>query len=300
MKGIIYALLAAFCNSCIGIFSSILMEQGLSSTEIAFMRCFVALLFTFTLCMLNVSVRRKLKIGGLQVLKYVVLAFFGINIMYIFETTAIQYIPVSLVSFLLYASGILTIILSCIFLKEQMSIAKLIAIIVVFMGIGIMFISNLNISGSLIGIIYAIIAGAGYSLYIFLNKKWNMKSGMRTLMYIFLFGTIFLGIQLLISGTVISIKVNNIPFIIFLAIVPTMGGFYFTNKAINYAMAGEVQLVEMSEPFIATLLGVVILNQVISKTDFVGGIFITVGLIILEKDNIVNVLKLKKSAEKEP
>lgn len=300
MKGIIYALLAAFCNSCIGIFSSILMEQGLSSTEIAFMRCFVALLFTFTLCMLNVSVRRKLKIGGLQVLKYVVLAFFGINIMYIFETTAIQYIPVSLVSFLLYASGILTIILSCIFLKEQMSIAKLIAIIVVFMGIGIMFISNLNISGSLIGIIYAIIAGAGYSLYIFLNKKWNMKSGMRTLMYIFLFGTIFLGIQLLISGTVISIKVNNIPFIIFLAIVPTMGGFYFTNKAINYAMAGEVQLVEMSEPFIATLLGVVILNQVISKTDFVGGIFITVGLIILEKDNIVNVLKSKKSAEKEP
>lgn len=298
MKGIIYALLAAFCNSCIGIFSSILMEQGLSSTEIAFMRCFVALLFTFTLCMLNVSVRRKLKIGGLQVLKYVVLAFFGINIMYIFETTAIQYIPVSLVSFLLYASGILTIILSCIFLKEQMSIAKLIAIIVVFMGIGIMFISNLNISGSLIGIIYAIIAGAGYSLYIFLNKKWNMKSGMRTLMYIFLFGTIFLGIQLLISGTVISIKVNNIPFIIFLAIVPTMGGFYFTNKAINYAMAGEVQLVEMSEPFIATLLGVVILNQVISKTDFVGGIFITVGLIILEKDNIVNVLKSKKSAEK--
>ena len=181
-----------------------------------------------------------------------------------------------------------------------MSIAKFIAIIVVFMGIGIMFISNLNISGSLIGIIYAIIAGAGYSLYIFLNKKWNMKSGMRTLMYIFLFGTIFLGIQLLISGTVISIKVNNIPFIIFLAIVPTMGGFYFTNKAINYAMAGEVQLVEMSEPFIATLLGVVILNQVISKTDFVGGIFITVGLIILEKDNIVNVLKSKKSAEKEP
>lgn len=286
MKGIIYALLAAFCNSCIGIFSSILMEQGLSSTEIAFMRCFVALLFTFTLCMLNVSVRRELKIGGLQVLKYMLLAFFGINIMYLFETTAIQYIPVSLVSFLLYASGILTIILSCIFLKEQMSIAKLIAIIVVFMGIGIMFISNLNISGSLIGIVYAIIAGAGYSLYIFLNKKWNMQSGLRTLLYIFLFGTIFLGIQLLVSGTVISMKANNIPFIILLAIVPTMGGFYFTNKAINYAMAGEVQLVEMSEPFIATLLGAVILNQVISKTDFVGGIFITVGLIVLEIDNI--------------
>ena len=48
-----------------------------------------------------------------------------------------------------------------------MSIAKIIAIIVVFIGIGIMFISNLNMSGSLVGIVYAIIAGAGYSLYIF-------------------------------------------------------------------------------------------------------------------------------------
>lgn len=50
-------------------------------------------------------------------------------------------------------------------------------------------------------------------------------------MYIFLFETIFLGIQLLISGTVISIKANNIPFIILLAIVPTMGQLKVPFKA---------------------------------------------------------------------
>ena len=118
---------------------------------------------------------------------------------------------------------------------------------------------------------------------------------MKTILYIFLFGTIFLGIQLLVGGTVININVNNIPFIILLAIVPTMGGLYFTNKAINYAMVGEVQLIQMLEPFISTLLGFAILKQVISATDFVGGIFIIVGLVVLEKDNIMEIIKSKKT-----
>lgn len=298
MKGMLYALLAAFCNSCIGIFSSLLIAQGLSSTEIAFMRCFVALLFTFVLCMTNGKVRKNIRIEKCEIIKYVVLAFFGINVMYIFETTAIMYIPVSLVSFLFYSSGILTIILSCIFLKERMDFFKFISILIVFIGIGIMFISNITVSGSLIGIVFAIIAGTGYSLYIFLNKKWNILSDIRTLLYIFLFGTIFLGTQLLVNDTQMSISMANTPFIILLAIVPTMGGFYFTNKAISCAMVGEVQLIEMSEPFIATLLGYMVLNQAISKTDFIGGIIIVIGLLVLEKENIMDIINLRKKFPK--
>ena len=87
---------------------------------------------------------------------------------------------------------------------------------------------------------------------------------------------------------------SNIPFIVLLAIIPTMGGFYFTNNAINYASAGEVQLVEMSEPFIATILGFVFLKQMISGTDLVGGMIIVMGLLVLEKDSIVELFKKNK------
>ena len=297
MKGIIYALLAAVCNSSIGIFSIILIEQGMYGVEIAFWRCFVAFLFTFVLCIADENIRKDLKLCRTELLRYAILAFMGINIMYLFETTAIQYIPVSLVSFLLYASGILTIILSCLFLREQMNMAKLIAIVLVVAGIGIMFVSNMKFDGNLIGILFAIIAGTGYSLYIFLNKKWEVQSGMRTLLYIFAFGTVFLGLQVFANcDNRFMIKAESIPFILLLAVIPTIGGFYFTNKAINYAAAGEVQLVEMSEPFIATILGYVFLNQMISYTDFVGGVIIVLGLLILEKDSIFEVLVLLKKS----
>lgn len=295
MKGILYAFLAAVCNSCIGIFSNILLEQGLSGREIAFLRCFIALIFTFFICMGNKNIRKNMKINFHEAFKFAMLAFFGISIMYIFETTAVRYIPVSLVSFLLYASGIITIILSCIFLQESLKVEKIISILLVFVGIGIMFITNFNIEGNIIGILCAIIAGAGYSLYIFFNKKWNIESGLRTLFYIFLFGAVFLGLQLVMSGTVSAVHMESLPYIFLLAIIPTIGGFYFTNRAINNITAGEVQLIEMSEPFIATILGYAVLHQVITKTDLLGGILIVAGLLILEKDNIkIITKKIKK------
>ncbi len=283
MKGILFALLAAICNSCIGIFSSLLMEQGMSSVEIAFMRCFVAFIFTFIVCFLNRNIRKDLSINKKEGICYAVLAFFGISIMYMFETTAIRFIPISLVSFLLYACGIITIVLGCIFLKEKMNVKKFTSICFVTVGIGIMFISNLQFRGNVVGILFAILAGTGYSLYIFLNKKWAIKSGMKTLFYVFLFGTVYLGIQVLIAskGTFPVLEISSIPFIILLAIIPTMGGFFFTNKAISLSAAGDVQLVEMSEPFIATLLGFLILKQTITYTDFLGGILIGVGTGIL-------------------
>lgn len=294
MKGILFAFLAAVCNSCIGIFNNILLEQGLSSREIAFLRCLIALFFTFILCVGNRNIRKNMKISGKEAGKYALLAFFGISIMYIFETTAVQYIPVSLVSFLLYASGIITIILSCIFLHESLKIEKIISIVMVFIGIGIMFFTNLNIEGNFIGILCAIAAGTGYSLYIFLNKKWNMESGLRTLFYIFLFGSVYLGIQLAVSDTASAVQMKSLPYIFLLAIIPTMGGFYFTNLAINNIMAGEVQLIEMSEPFIATVLGYVVLHQIITKTDLLGGICIVAGLVTLEKDNILDLMQKRK------
>lgn len=286
MKGATFAFLAAICNSCIGIFNSFLINDGLSSTEIAFWRCFIAFLLTAFLCVSHRGTRKNLKQPTIKILKYALLSLFGIYIMYLFETSAVKLIPISLVSFLLYASGILTILLSCALLNEKITLKKLISIVIVLIGIVVMFISNLKFNGNIIGLLFAIIAGTGYSLYIFLNKKWKISSNIVTLFYIFAFGSIFLGIQLLIYNNSLKINYSNIIYILLLSIVPTMGGFYFTNKALCHSTAGEVQLIEMSEPFISTLLGFLILNQTITNFELVGGIIIISGLLLFEKSGL--------------
>ena len=135
------------------------------------------------------------------------------------------------------------------------------------------------------------LAGSGYSFYIFLTKKWSVPAGLPTLCHLFLFGTLFLGVQLAASGSLVGLRASHLPWIVALAIVPTMGGFYFTNKALSYGPAGEVQLVEMTEPFLATVLGFFVLGQRVSPTGLAGGILIVAGLLILERRVILTAFR---------
>ena len=207
----------------IGVFSSVLISQGLSSEEIAFWRCLIAFILIALFYLYKYELTNLLMVNKKEILRYIILAFFGLNVMYLGETMAISYINISLVSFLLYSSGILTIILSFIYFKEQITIIKICCIISVFLGISIIFMNNIVFNGNIIGLFLATSAGIGYSLYIFLNKKW---------------------------------KISN------------------------------VQLVEMSEPFIVTILGVLCLKQMPTIYEFIGGIFISLGLIFIIKNEV--------------
>ena len=50
-------------------------------------------------------------------------------------------------------------------------------------------------------------------------------SDLKTLCYLFLFGSIFLGISLLLNNIQLSLSIYNLPYILLLVFVPTIGGF---------------------------------------------------------------------------
>ena len=155
-----------------------------------------------------------------------------------------------------------------------------------------MFIFNSKVEGNLIGLMMALLVGVGYFVFLFLMKKFNLESSLKTLFYLFLFGSIYLFIPVL-AYTKISITVNCFPYLFALAIIPTISGFYCTNKALSLIDAGKVQLFEMIEPFFASVLAYIILGQVITIYDSIAGILIMLGLFILELSTIKNLIKNK-------
>lgn len=103
--------------------------------------------------MIKKNFRSKIfDINKKQLIQYALLAFLGIFIMYSFEVLAIKFISVSVVSFLLYSAGIITIILGCIFLNEKFDFKKFLSIISVFSGVFVMFLFNSKIEGNLMGL----------------------------------------------------------------------------------------------------------------------------------------------------
>lgn len=280
LLGIIFATLAALANATIGLFTNIGMSLSVSPNKIAFYRCLIALIIT-TLCLCftknfqRVSVKNFLKIS--------LCAFFGIFTLYFFETLSYHYTEIANVTFLLMgSSALITFVLGRILLSETLNPSKLLGFIVVFLGIFFMIYTKHTQLGNMIGNAYAIIAGLGYALFLLFTRKFRIKASLGILWYFFLAGTIYLSIPCIIEND-FSIPLNGLHTLFILGIIPTLGGFYFTTKALSYIEASRTQLFEMSEPIFASLLGLLFLQQFISIWQILGGMLILLGLCIAEK-----------------
>ena len=110
----------------------------------------------------------------------------------------------------------------------------------------------------------------------------NKSANIDLLVLIFFFGSIFLSVPWVQSGSPLP-TLNQVPSLIWLILVPTIFGFYCTNKAIEKAPAGVVQIVETSDPVFASLLGFIILGHNLEMGGWLGCVFVLCGLLLLAK-----------------
>ncbi|HGA5942127.1 TPA: EamA family transporter, partial [Salmonella enterica subsp. enterica serovar Saintpaul] len=73
-----------------------------------------------------------------------------------------------------------------------------------------------------------------------------------------------------------------ISILIGLAILPTIGGFWCTTKALTLTSSQSVQLIELSEPVFAILFSTIFLGQIASTMQYIGGGLIFLAIIFYE------------------
>lgn len=295
--GNLFAFIATMLNATIGILSRFSFNAEFDHISLAFFRCFLAFVF--------ISIYFILKKGGINEIKtchkykgkIALTSFFGIFVLYYFEMWALKITTIPVVSFLLYASGIVGIIIGVLWLKESLSIYKIMTIVFIFSGIFLIFYNIIDGNLNFLGGILAIIAGSGYSMFLVFTRKFKIPGILSSLWWLFGFGSIYLLIPLIINGISIP-EFKLYPYIISLAIVPTIGGFYFTNKALDLTEATKVQLIQMSEPIFASVFAFAIFHEALSRIGYLGGILVLLGLIILQLDSSlkkINFIQLLKN-----
>jgi drug/metabolite transporter (DMT)-like permease len=281
--GIVFAVLAALCNATIGLFTNLGIRASLPPDTIAFYRCLVA----FLAVTLVLAVRReplvRVQFLRTNLRKILVCAFFGIFVLYYFETTSYRFTSVTNVTFLLMStSSIVTFVLAAVFLRERGGLWKLLGLGLVLVGIFLMVLGGGLYRPNLRGDILAIIAGLGYSLFLILARQFKLGSGLQVLWCFFGVGVIFLAVPLIIAGS-FHIELRDLPVVILLGVVPTLGGFFCTTRALELLEASQVQLFEMSEPLFASVLAFLLLHQAVSPAEAAGGACILFGLLIADK-----------------
>ena len=291
--GVSFALAAAALNAMIGIFSVLLMNTGLKSNDIAFLKTIIAFVL---LSVLLRKTPKRMQYQHLITTEFVgssnkrvmwtvaICAFLGIFTLFVFETKAYEYgNPANVVVVLMAAATISATLFGALLLKEKLLLSTILGVLLAVTGI---FVISWTSSVNLNLIFFASLAGSGYGLFSVLMQRFGLQGGIYLTKYLLLFGSVFLFIPFIVTFEPINIGYPSVLGLLGLAIFPTILGFYCTTSALKYLPASKVQVIELSEPLFAMFFVWLILHEAATMRFWVGA-----GLVILGVITITNLSK---------
>lgn len=198
IQGVLFALIAAALNASIGIFSKVLLENGLNIQDIAFLKTITAfsLLSIFIYRRALHTQKKEILVVEKNIPTWIILlqialcAFLGIFVLFFFETKAYQYGFASNVVVILMASAAVSALMfGKILLNDEINISALIGTVFSIIGI---FIISWSKGANYLLILNAILAGSGYGIFSVLIQKFGLRGGLVLTRLLMFFGSIYL------------------------------------------------------------------------------------------------------------
>lgn len=190
---------------------------------------------------------------------------------------------------LLYATTpIMVLCLSCIWLKEKLSLFKIIGITLGFSGVLlVLFEKGINFSGQTFkGDILLFFAVLTWSLYTILSKKMLKKyQPLQVTGYSLTLGALLflpIGILPLIRQDYGIVTRSGLFSILYLAILTSVLGYLTWNWALSKIEASKVAVVSNLQPIFAALLAWVFLGEKITAAFIVGALIVASGVVLTE------------------
>ena len=277
--GYIYALLSALLNGTVGLFCVKILASGLSPNAISFYKCGIGLLIITSWLIGSGKFIDWLRLMRRLWKQLLVAAFFGFFVLYFFETAAYKYEKVTIVVFMLLGSALLTtFILSSILDRRALRLHDLASCLFALAGLSLIFGVNVLSSASYLGIFLALIGGVGYGVFLTIAPRLQIGSGLMVVNGLMLFGTLYLSIPFALEGFGAIPDMQSALFLLFTALLPTVGGFLLTTKALTLIRSESVQLLDLSEPIFAFLFSFIFLHQQISFWQMMGGLLLIASI----------------------
>ncbi|NYE04745.1 drug/metabolite transporter (DMT)-like permease [Bacillus niacini] len=199
--------------------------------------------------------------------------------------TAINQMSLSFAVILLYTAPTFVVVLSYLFLKENMDSRKIISVIGTLIGcaliVGVSFNDSPTIN--LVGILTGLGAGFGYALYTIFGKFALVKYRPFTVtFYTFLVAAVTLLLftdliekrSMLVSGEVIIYGVS-------LGLFPTVIAYLLYTKGLEKMESSKASIIATVEPVAATLLSVFLYKENFGMLQFVGTVIILLSVILI-------------------
>lgn len=279
----VFIIIAGILWGIISIFVTALKDIGFSSMEVVALRVsFSAIIMVIYLLIKD---KKLLKIHFKDIPLFCGTGVCSIIFFNFCYFQAIEVIGGSAVpALLLYTAPIFVMFMSLFLFKEKITVKKIIALIITI--IGMCFLTGVFFGTetlSLQGLLYGLGSGFGYALYSIFGKFLLKKYDSQTVTaYTFIVASV---VAVPCSGILSNIKQlakgDSILLSIGLALLCTILPFLLYTKGLLKVEAGKASILATVEPFVATIIGIVVFSEEIELQKIIGMILILLAIIVL-------------------
>jgi drug/metabolite transporter (DMT)-like permease len=263
--------------------------QYVDATLFVFLRFLIALIITIGILILTNKFCFEFK------KEKKLITFIGISngIAYLLQYFGMEYTSAAKSSLFVNLTSIWVALLSVFLINERINRRKIVA---VFFGIiGVVFVTtNLNLSqlmiGQLFGDLLVILAGIVWAFFIIYNKKLMTNTGDTFQALVWILAITLLPMMpfvLFVFNNIFQIPLEGWLAIIYTAIFCWVIPYYLWLEGLKHISASNSTILLLTEILVATMLGVLLLNEVITLIMGIGVLLIIMALFLVSNTSDV-------------
>ena len=185
---------------------------------------------------------------------------------------------------------IFTVFIS-IFQKKKINKMTYVGLVIALVGGGIIqsgdiSLNNANLFGNSIALLSALFIAITFVLAEQIRQETNNVAYGRSLFFVASI-TVLL-IATMAGDSILNFKAGDIPWFLFLGLVPSLFGHNLLNYAVKYITPTAVSSVPLGEPIIASLFGLLLFGEAIPIGAILGGPIVLIGVYIIINNQAVS------------
>ena len=282
MKYSVYVILAGILWGVISIFINILSAAGFTSMQCVALRAFFTVLMLFFYILITDRSKFKVRLRdlpcflGTGILSIVFFNFCYFRCIEIMGSSAVP-------ALLMYTAPVFVMLLSAVFFREKITLRKVIAVIAVIIGLGIVTGAFTGGNVTAAAMLFGLGAGLGYSLYSIFGKFVVDKYDSVTITFYTFLVASFVSVPAsgVVSSAAYLADFKIITVVLALALISTVLPFLFYTRGLSGMEAGKASILATVEPVTAAIVGAVFFHESFTISKIAGMLIILSAIVYL-------------------
>ncbi len=287
--GVIIALLGAIMFSTKAVFVKLAYQHDIDSVTLLMFRMLFALPFYIVIAFISSKQKNEYQLTRKDFQSILLLGIAGYYLASFLDFQGLQYISASLERLMLFTYPTIVVLIGVFFFKEKITRNQIIALVLTYIGIAIVFLGNedssITSSNLVLGSVYVLGCAISYSIYLVGSGQIIPKLGTwKYTSYVLIVACVFVILHYLIANQ----GIGNLDFprevyiyAFLMATISTVIPTLLISEGIRLIGASNASIVGSVGPVSTIILAYIFLGERLTLIQMLGGVLVLGGVLLI-------------------